>query len=227
MKTEKLEEIPDIYYKALHYVFENKMVDENGLWLEFGVHAGGTINRISNYTNNIIYGFDSFEGLPDDWHGRIEDNGVHYPKGTFSLGGKLPKVKPNVSLIKGWYKNTLPEFIKQNNLSISFIHIDSDIYQSAKDIFLCTHKNIKNNCIIVFDELIGYKGYEQHEWKAWWEFVDEHNILFEWIGGNKSGKIIENINVKKFDFDRANGENVSPSHENVAIKILNNPGFIL
>lgn len=31
-----------------------------GLYLEFGVHTGGTIAVIAKSTNNTIYGFDSF-----------------------------------------------------------------------------------------------------------------------------------------------------------------------
>ncbi len=79
----ELQNIPDLYAKALHHVFEHGLVPDDGLWLEFGVHAGGTINRIAKYTTKTIYGFDSFEGLPQDWSGRIDGNGVTYPKGTF------------------------------------------------------------------------------------------------------------------------------------------------
>ena len=105
----RLGDIPDLHYKALNYVFENKMVPNNGLWLEFGVYAGGTINRIARCANGaIVYGFDSFEGLPEAWTGRIESwdttgaqRGSTYGPGTFSLGGVLPPVADNVRLVKG------------------------------------------------------------------------------------------------------------------------------
>jgi len=225
IRQEELDKIPDINAKALHHVFENGMVKDNGIWLEFGVHGGGTINRISHYTDkNIIYGFDSFEGLPEDWTGRVEAHGGTYPKGTFSLGGWMPEVKPNVNLIKGWFINTLPAFISEHNEPVTFIHVDSDIYSSAKDIFFYLKSHISNGCIIAFDELIGYTGFELHEWKAWWEFVDYSGVTFEWIGGNTSGKIIL-PEGRRFDVDRPDGENVSPSHENVAVRIINNPLF--
>ena len=42
--------IPNINKYPLHYVFENmNNVDKNGLWLEFGVYTGGTINYISTH----------------------------------------------------------------------------------------------------------------------------------------------------------------------------------
>ena len=48
------------------------------------------------------------------------------------------------------------------------------------------------------------------------------------LGGNKSGKINPkplSEGQKRFDFDRQKTENVSPSHENVAVRIINNPSF--
>lgn len=226
MKYEELGKIPDLYTKAINYVFEFDLVPQDGLWLEFGVHAGGTLNRIAVYKKEgKVYGFDSFEGLPEAWEGRIEENGGHYPKHAFSLGGHLPTVLPNVELIKGWFCHTLPSFMSQYQEPITFLHIDSDIYSSAKDIFKHTASKIANGCIIVFDELVYYPGWEKHEWKAWWEFVEEHNITFQWIGGNASKTIKENPNPVKFDRTKGLTENVSPSHENVAVKIINNPSF--
>ena len=35
----ELNNIPDLFSKALNYVFENKLVEQNGLWLEFGVNV--------------------------------------------------------------------------------------------------------------------------------------------------------------------------------------------
>lgn len=233
-RPEELEKIPDLRYKALNYVFENDMVPTNGLWLEFGVYAGGTINRIAKYAKgNLVYGFDSFEGLPGPWTGRIEswdttgaERGSTYGAGTFSLGGVLPKVDDNVRLIKGWYKDSLPPFLSANPGPVAFLHVDSDIYSSAKDIFNNLKSRIVNGCVIVFDELVGYKSFEEHEWKAWWEFVEENNITFEWIGGNRSGEIkFKDDGKPLFDRDRPPTENVSPSCENVAVKIVNNPSF--
>ena len=38
-----------------------------GLCLEFGVATGTTINYIASLTDETIFGFDVFEGLPEDW----------------------------------------------------------------------------------------------------------------------------------------------------------------
>lgn len=231
-RPEELDKVPDLHYKALNYVFENNMVPDNGLWLEFGVYAGGSLNRIARYAKEgaLVYGFDSFEGLPEAWNGRVESwdksgTNATYGAGTFSLGGVMPSVSSNVRLVKGWYKDSLPAFLREHQGPVSFIHVDSDIYSSAKDIFNNLRDRICDGCVIVFDELVGYQGFEEHEWKAWWEFVEDNNIAFEWIGGNKSGAMEIKNDRPLFDRDRPPTENVSPSQENVALKIIINPSF--
>src|SRR3982750_4302069 len=52
---------------------------------EFGVFRGGTINHIASRTSKTVFGFDSFEGLPESW-----DQGL--AKGHFSVK-QLPRVR--------------------------------------------------------------------------------------------------------------------------------------
>lgn len=39
----------------------------DGLYCEFGVWRGLTINYIASRSDHTIHGFDSFDGLPEDW----------------------------------------------------------------------------------------------------------------------------------------------------------------
>jgi hypothetical protein len=60
---------------------------QNGLILEFGVRHGTSIRQLASLTpQNPIYGFDSFEGLPEDWHQESKE--------VYSTRGKIPKVPP-------------------------------------------------------------------------------------------------------------------------------------
>jgi hypothetical protein len=232
-KVSEIYKIPVLNRKALYYVFEEGLVPEDeDLWLEFGTYDGRSVNKIALETKKNIYGFDSFEGLPGPWTGRVNSDGsFHFHAGVFNLGGgdnnfdiKKFFVFDNVKLIKGWFKDTLPGFLSQKNKKISFIHLDSDLYSSAKDVFKNCAPYIKNGCIIVFDELLGYPNFEEHEWKAWWEFVEEYNILFEWIGGNVGGvEIPKNVKNPFGVKSPSSSLPVSPSYENVAVKIINNP----
>ena len=143
--------------------------------LEFGVFTGGTANMISKHVN-ILYGFDSFEGLPEDWNGVIE-------KGHFKVGN-LPKVNSNVKLIQGWYENTLDDFLKNHPEDFKFIHIDCDLYSSTKYVFdkLIEYNKLKKDVIIVFDEILNYNKFLEGELKALYEINTKKNINFKWLG---------------------------------------------
>jgi len=148
--------------------------NENELFCEFGVFSGKTINFIAdNYPNIIVYGFDSFEGIPEKWN--------FLEKGYFKVN-VLPKVRPNVQLIKGWFNEALPEFLKINKGNVSFLHIDSDLYSSAKTIFTLMNERIVSGTVIVFDEFFNYPFWEEGEYRAFMEFTKSRNIIFEYIG---------------------------------------------
>jgi hypothetical protein len=180
--VEIIHNIPDINMNPLKYVFEIIKLKHkpNTLWLEFGVASGDTINYISKFTNEKVYGFDSFEGLPEYWRDGFD-------KGTFNRDGVFPKVNNNVVLIKGWFEDTLQNFIKnQMGKKVSFIHMDADLYSSTKYIFNTLKNYIDKDCIIVFDELVNYPGFDgdKGELKAFYEFITENKVNYEWIGMN-------------------------------------------
>jgi hypothetical protein len=162
-------------------------IDSNGLCLEFGVYTGESLNYFSDkLKNKIWYGFDSFYGLQENW------KGGWFLKNHFSLNGKLPKVNKNVKLIKGWFKNTLPIFLKKNKEKISFIHIDCDTYESTVDIFNnINYDRFVNNSIILFDEYLGYINWKNHEFKAWQEYVKKNNIKYRYVAFASRQAIIQ------------------------------------
>jgi len=173
--------IPNLKTNPLKYVFENMKLyhKPNTLWLEFGVATGYTINYISQFTQDKVYGFDSFEGLPEYWRDGFN-------KGFFNRDGILPPVNNNVVLIKGWFNDTLDDFIKNQNKKVSFIHIDCDLYSSTKYVLNTLKDYMDDNCVIVFDELVNFNGFDgdNSELLAFYEFVNENNINFSWIGMN-------------------------------------------
>lgn len=176
-----LKNIPDIKMNPLKYVFEHMKLQHkpDTLWLEFGVFSGTSINYISTFTRDKVYGFDSFEGLPEKWRDG-------YDVGVFDTNGNLPDVNRNVELIKGWFNETLSNFIKKHNKKVSFIHMDADLYSSTQYIFDELKDYIDTDCIIIFDELVNYPGYDGDtgELKAFYEFVTENKVNYTWIGMN-------------------------------------------
>jgi len=146
--------------------------DNNLLCLEFGVWKGESINLFSKYADKI-YGFDSFEGLIDDWHGF---SGV--AQESFNLNKVLPKVNSNVELIPGWIEETFEKFQKEKNSSIKFVNIDVDTYKTSKFILQKIKPLLVKNSIIIFDELYNYPGWDVGEYKALKEVFNDDEYKF-------------------------------------------------
>ena len=162
----------------------------DGVLLEFGVYKGDSINYFSQHLQESEFvGFDSFEGLAEDWKGHLSR------KGTFSLGGRLPKVRSNVTLVKGWFDQTLPEYCAKHlgKKSVRFIHIDSDTYEASAIILKQMAKYLQPGLLILFDELIGYPNWRNGEFRAWQEISKKHKIKFRYLGFSSEQALIEII----------------------------------
>ena len=146
-----LKNIPNIEKNPLDYIFEREKVklDNNSLLLEFGVYNGHTINYISKKTNLTVYGFDSFEGLPEFWS-------VSHPQSMFDLSGTIPKFDDQrIMPMKGWFQNTVANFVSAYTLDKQLIvHFDADLYSSTLYI-LMQIDTLKKKYIGIFDEFRG------------------------------------------------------------------------
>ena len=146
-----------------------------GLFLEFGVADGTTINLIAKNIDVTIHGFDSFLGLPEYWRDGIQ-------AGTWSTNGKLPEVLPNVRLHPGWFHETVPQFAISQPEPIAFMHVDCDLYSSAKTVFESMGPMVVTGTVIVFDQYFNYPGWEKYEFKVFQEFVAERGCSYRYLG---------------------------------------------
>lgn len=150
------------------------LVSAEGMALEFGVYTGGTLKLIATaFEGRDVYGFDSFEGLPEDWR-----NG--FPAGLFGMDG-LPDVD-GAELVVGWFDDTLPGFLDAHTGPVSFLHVDCDLYSSTKTVLELVGPRLVPGSVIVFDEYFNYPGWQDHEHKAWSEYVDRTGIEFNYCG---------------------------------------------
>tara|TARA_Y100000052_G_scaffold27554_2_gene36269 strand:- start:12411 stop:13133 length:723 start_codon:yes stop_codon:yes gene_type:complete len=154
-----------------------KEAPADGQILEFGVAGGNSIRKIAALApNRQVHGFDSFEGLPEDWSGALAK------KGQFSQNKKLPKVPSNVTFHVGWFDDTLPGFVKENTDPISLLHVDCDLYGGTKIILTEAAHLIRPGTMVLFDEYFNYPSWRHHEYKAWQEFVAEHEVSYTYTG---------------------------------------------
>lgn len=150
-----------------------QQANNTGLVLEFGVRFGNSIRMLARLSQQSVHGFDSFEGLPDVWH--------HEPKGSYTTKGVMPDVPENVTLHKGWFDQTLPEFLKQNAEAVRFINIDCDIYSSTKTVLDFLAPRIRPGSVLVFDEYIGNQHWREDEFKAFQEAVARYGWSYEYL----------------------------------------------
>lgn len=155
--------------------FALDQIEVDGLVLEFGVYSGHTINITAEKLHNkVIYGFDSFKGLPEDWTPGIK-------AGTFARED-LPAVRENVQLVVGWFDQSLRPFLASHPGRASFIHVDCDLYSSTKTILTELRDRIVPGTVILFDDYFNYPDWKRHEHLALQEFAAQNDVKYEYIG---------------------------------------------
>jgi hypothetical protein len=154
-----------------------------GLVAEFGVGGGTSVRRLARLCGDqTVYGFDSFRGLPEKWHG----GGFTVAQGGFACS--VPKVPKNVELVVGLFEDTIRPFFEHmhDHLGywprIGFAHIDCDIYSSTRTVLTELTQRVGDGTVLLFDELMEFRSgdptrhyteWRDHEWKALIEWLEE------------------------------------------------------
>jgi hypothetical protein len=145
-----------------------------GLVAEFGVYHGRSLRQIASLTDAEVHGFDSFEGLPEDWT-------PNDPRGSYSTHGVLPKVPPNATLHRGWFSDTLRTFLREHRGPLRFGHVDCDLHSSTRTVLDAFAARLVPGTVLVFDDYLA-AGEDDGERRAFAEFVAERDVGFEYIG---------------------------------------------
>jgi hypothetical protein len=145
-------------------------LNPDGWAVEFGTGSGDTTRMIASVMP--VVSFDSFEGLPEDWR-------PGFDKGKFGQY-QMPTDIAGATIVPGWFEDTaigydFPDWV-------ALVHMDADLYSSTATAFDAVGGHIGRGTIIVFDEFFGYEGCEQHEQRAWYEFVQDFSVQYDVIG---------------------------------------------
>jgi hypothetical protein len=135
-------------YRAVHdKAVKNRPID----YLEFGVFQGESMRQwtaINTNPKSRFYGFDSFEGLPEDW------SAGQKRKGSFTTDGRMPVLDdPRVQFVKGWFNKTLVPFLTTftpENMLV--LHMDADLFTSTLYVLMTLDPIIKRGTVLVFDD---------------------------------------------------------------------------
>lgn len=128
--------------------------------LEFGVWQGDSLRSFTQFNthpDSRFFGFDSFEGLPEDWR-------PGFAKGAFSTQGAPPDIRDaRVRFVKGWFNQTFEPFVaEQPELFASiaegrrtlFVHFDADLFSSTLYLLAALAFTVPDY-YFVFDEFHG------------------------------------------------------------------------
>jgi hypothetical protein len=159
--------------EQLFQVVLDEIESMTGDIFEFGVSTGKSfLTLLERCPDRQVYGFDSWEGIPEDWWTR--------PKGSFSA--EMPQFSNlNGHLVKGWYDETVPRFFSEWKGSIALLHIDCDLYSSTATVFQHALRHCHSGTVVVFDEYYNYPGFAEHEWRAWCQARTEWSITAKCI----------------------------------------------
>jgi predicted O-methyltransferase YrrM len=170
---------PSDLARARHLRDATTHIQIPGLWLEFGVSIGtstATLAECAAAANSRLYGFDSFEGLPEEW---VVSDDETWAKGAFT--GRPADVPDNVELVDGWFEDTLPGFFETHPGQVAFAHIDCDLYSSTATVFAEMRDRLVVGTVLVFDELFNYDRYHEHEMRALIE-LGETGVRWRYLG---------------------------------------------
>jgi hypothetical protein len=170
---------------------------QNGYLLEFGVLNGQSIiefNSLLRGKLTSIYGFDSFEGLPqlsseDEaslaqmpiFHqGNFKSNSIEQVRQTIlsSTGGLADSM---LKLVAGFYETSLPAFDKAEFSTKGpclLIHVDCDLYSSSQQVFNFINDIAETGTWLLLDDYWCYKGSPKYgQRKAFEEWINTSQRL--------------------------------------------------
>jgi len=157
------------------------------LVLEFGVYKAGMINyQAKTFPDLNFVGFDSFEGLQGQWRSMA-------PERTFDLGGKLPKVRRNVRLVKGWFSESGSRWKAENTAADIplLVHVDCDTYAATLDVLELCSDYVEHGLVLHFDDYFGFPDWRSGGFKALKEMTEKRRWRLTYLSyGTKEAAVL-------------------------------------
>jgi len=167
-----LPSLPELHFNRWSF-FDSIIArsDRSRPFYEFGVFTGEAFRYLMRSFDHG-FGFDTFAGLPEDWHDE--------KAGSYSSAGKIPVIEGG-EFIAGEFEASLPKFFAEPRPLAALINFDADLYSST----LCALTNAKpvidGQTLLIFDEFIVNEHWEQDEYKALSDYCAENDCSYEVI----------------------------------------------
>ena len=185
----------------------------SGDYAEFGCHGGMTFNlsyqesrRIGNQC--ILWGFDSFAGLPDqknieDEHPAWVEGAMHTELNEFHFICRYNGIPREMyRVIPGYYDQTLTDNTLDQKLpdDISLAYIDCDLYSSTVTVLNFLRSRLKHGMILALDDYYCWSSTQMSgERRALVEFfadnVDWRLVPYIQYGWNGMSFVVESRKI--------------------------------
>lgn len=146
------------------------------VYLEFGVASGSSFfwwMRKNRHPNSVFRGFDTFEGLPEDWGG--------FKKGAMAFE-QVEAHDGRAEFIRGIFQESLHPFIEKNKDLLQskpkIVHLDADLFSSTIFVLSQLFPYLTKGDIIFFDEF----NVANHEFLAFKIFTESFYIKLRPVG---------------------------------------------
>lgn len=144
--------------------------------VELGVRHGVSTRWIAGATRARLLAFDSFEGLPEAWKGR--------GAGLFTAAGEIPELPPHVEIHKGRFEETLVPALEGLREPVRFVHVDCDLYASARFALDALAPHLVPGAVLLFDEYFLNDGWRHDEHRALEEAAAAAGWSYEYVVAN-------------------------------------------
>lgn len=159
--------------REANLAYAAQQISGAGVVLEFGVGSGASLRLWEELLpDRRIVGFDSFEGLPEDWR-------TGFSAGSFADVERVEFERADLRV--GWFEDTLAEFLQELDQPIALLHVDCDLYSSTRTVLEQCVPRLAGGAVIVFDEFLNYPGWQDHEAKAWLECVEQQQLSVSYV----------------------------------------------
>ena len=156
-------------FKAVNYIFVagNRGEKLPLVFFEFGCHSGRTFSVLHNsfsYFGKRFsgYAFDSFKGLPStsSHDGIFEEGEYSTSRSEFEriIRKKTGSKLGNVSIIEGFYADSLTEDLQANLPDVGLVHIDVDLYSSCASVLNFVEPKLCHGSVVLFDDWYTFLG---------------------------------------------------------------------
>ena len=150
---------------------QNQAID----YFEFRVCVGHSFKWWLEHNKNTasrFYGFDTFEGLPEDFG--------PFAKGSMAVALESLNIHdPRAGFYKGLFQDTLIPFLeKYENGKRKLIHLDADLFSATIFSLSQLYRFLDDGDILLFDEF----AVPKHEFMAFKIFTESFYVNYEVIG---------------------------------------------